>query len=124
MRVIRVSVEDFDKTIEQELVGDNKVFVLFFGNEIPETSESWCRDCVVADPVIRKAILPVTNGVLIEAAVGLRNDWIGNKTNPYRVRFNVPAIPTLYKWTANGPGEHLIEDDCADIAKLEAFIQN
>ncbi|KAF7724100.1 Thioredoxin domain-containing protein 17 [Apophysomyces ossiformis] len=124
MKAIRVSIEDFDKTIKEQVVGDNKVFVLFFGTEMPETSESWCPDCVIADPVVRKAVSSVSNSVLIEAAVGLRNDWKGNTTHPYRVRFNVPAIPTLYKWTANGPGERLVEEECADSAKLEAFVQN
>ena len=75
------------------------MFVLFFGTEVPETSESWCPDCVIADPLIRKAISPIENAILLEAPVGARNEWKGNTTHPYRVRFGLSAIPTLFKWT-------------------------
>lgn len=39
------------------------------------------------------------DAILVEAPVGDRNAWKGNASHPYRVRFNVPAIPTLVKWS-------------------------
>ncbi|KAI9029871.1 hypothetical protein CLU79DRAFT_884189 [Phycomyces nitens] len=124
MRSIRVSADAFDETLKKELDGTNKVFVLFFGTELPETDESWCPDCVIADPLIRKALLPVQNSVLIEAAVGSRDEWRNANNNPYRSRtdFTIPAIPTLYKWTTSGAGDRLVEEECADLEKLNAFV--
>ena len=32
-------------------------FLLFFGTEDPQSGQSWCPDCVVADPRIRRHLL-------------------------------------------------------------------
>ncbi|KAK4510545.1 uncharacterized protein ATC70_004976 [Mucor velutinosus] len=124
MKSVRVNIENFDQEVSKAVETGNPVFVLFFGTETPETSESWCPDCVIADPLVRKAIIPVQNAILLEAPVGARNEWKGNTTHPYRVRFNVPAIPTLFKWSAAGPGEKLVEEECADVNKLAKFVGN
>ncbi|KAI7873711.1 uncharacterized protein EV154DRAFT_556142 [Mucor mucedo] len=125
MKSVRVNnVEDFDAQVNKAVESGNPVFVLFFGTEEAETSESWCPDCVIADPLVRKALLQVKDSILLEAPVGSRNEWKGNTTHPYRVRFNVPALPTLYKWSAAGAGETLVEEDCADYEKLTKFVQN
>ncbi|ORE04926.1 DUF953-domain-containing protein [Rhizopus microsporus var. microsporus] len=124
MKGVRVSLENFDEKLNESVATGNPVFVLFFGTEVPETSESWCPDCVIADPLIRKAISPIENAILLEAPVGARNEWKGNTTHPYRVRFGLSAIPTLFKWTKEGPGARLVEEDCADIEKLNEFVRN
>lgn len=99
MKSVRVSIENFDIEVNKAVESGKPVFVLFFGTETPETSESWCPDCVIADPLIRKAVFQVPDSILLEAPVGARNEWKGNTTHPYRVRFQLPAIPTLYKWS-------------------------
>ncbi|KAI8344799.1 hypothetical protein BC941DRAFT_409638 [Chlamydoabsidia padenii] len=125
VQFIRVSTEDFDTQVEKVIQNEqNKVFVLFFGTEMDETNESWCPDCVIADPLIRKSLLTVPNAVLIEAPVGSRDQWKGNTSHPYRVKFGVPALPTLYHWSKAGPGASLVEEEAADINKLNAFVQN
>ncbi|SAM09621.1 hypothetical protein [Absidia glauca] len=125
VQFIRVSSEEFDSKVQQAVQDEqNNVFVVFFGTEMDETNESWCPDCVIADPLIRKSLLAVPNAVLIEAPVGLRDEWKGNTTHPYRVKYNVPAIPTLYNWSKAGPGARLVEEEAADLAKLQAFVQN
>ncbi|KAI8331580.1 hypothetical protein BC941DRAFT_360279 [Chlamydoabsidia padenii] len=125
VQFIRVTIQDFDTKVEKALQDEhNKVFVVFFGTELETTGQSWCPDCVIADPLIRKALVDVTGAVLIEAPVGLRNEWKGNTSHPFRVKYNVPALPTLYKWSKNGPGAHLVEEEAADINKLTAFVQN
>ncbi|KAI9253821.1 hypothetical protein BDA99DRAFT_164254 [Phascolomyces articulosus] len=124
MKAIRTTVESFDQTVQKIIQEHSPVFVLFFGNELPETSESWCPDCVIADPRVRKAVLDhaPSNSALIEAPVGLRDEW-RSSTNAYRSRFSLTAIPTLFHWTKNGPGERLVEADCADASKLQAFVE-
>ncbi|KAI8645628.1 hypothetical protein BD408DRAFT_411268 [Parasitella parasitica] len=124
MKSVRVNTESFDQEVDKAIKSGSPVFVLFFGTETPETSESWCPDCVIADPLVRRAIIPVKDAILIEAPVGDRNEWKGNSTHIYRTRFGVPAIPTLFKWSAAGPGEKLVEEECADIIKLTKFVGN
>ena len=34
----------------------SRVFILFTGSKVSKTGESWCPDCVVAEPVIEKVI--------------------------------------------------------------------
>ncbi|CAO3647149.1 unnamed protein product [Mucor hiemalis] len=122
MKAVRVNIENFDAEVNKAVETGNPVFVIFFGTETPETSESWCPNCVIANPLVRKVILQVKDSILLEAPVGGRNEWKGNTTHPYRVKFQVPAIPTLYKWTAAGPGDKLVEEDCANVEKLHKFI--
>ncbi|CAO3689910.1 unnamed protein product [Rhizopus stolonifer] len=99
MKAVRVNIENFDVEVNKAVETGQPVYVLFFGTETAETSESWCPDCVIANPLIRKTLIPVKDAILLEAPVGLRNEWKGNTKHPYRTRFNLPAIPTLYKWT-------------------------
>ncbi|CDS08109.1 hypothetical protein LRAMOSA02058 [Lichtheimia ramosa] len=126
MKAIRATLENFDAVLKNGLESHNPVYVVFFGTEKPETNESWCPDCVVADPLIRKAILTHApeNALLLEAPVGHREDWKGNASHPYRTRFNLSAIPTLFRWTKEGPGAALVEEDCANAQKLEEFIRS
>ncbi|KAL1933316.1 hypothetical protein VTP01DRAFT_7406 [Rhizomucor pusillus] len=124
MKAVRANIEEFDTKIAEAVSRSNNVYVVFFGTEVPETSESWCPDCVIADPLIRKALLNEApeDAILVEAPVGDRNAWKGNASHPYRVRFNVPAIPTLVKWSKDGPVKQLVENDCADYENLKSFI--
>ncbi|KAI8067134.1 hypothetical protein BC940DRAFT_301375 [Gongronella butleri] len=125
VKFIRTTVDDFENQVNKAVQDENnKVFVVFFGTEVDETNESWCPDCVVADPLIRKALVPVPNSVLIEAPVGHRHEWKNNNEHPFRVKYNLAAIPTLFKWTKNGPGASLVEEEAADVNKLNAFVQN
>ncbi|KAI9492990.1 hypothetical protein BDB00DRAFT_825547 [Zychaea mexicana] len=127
MKAIRINTAaTFDQTLQKTLQEHSPVFVLFFGNELPETSESWCPDCVIADPRVRKAVLDhdasSKSSALLEVPVGLRDAWRSD-TNHYRSRFSLTAIPTLIHWTKSGPGERLVEVDCADSTKLQAFVE-
>jgi len=99
---------------------------LFFGSEDPLTGESWCPDCVTADPVLRAACVRLRPDlVLHECPVGLRSDWKGNATHPYRVDpdFRLVRIPTLILISAGLERGRLVEADCAQPALVEAFLR-
>jgi hypothetical protein len=52
-----------------------RVFVNVFGTETPETNnQSWCPDCVIADPLIRKWVgkCQAEQVILVEAPAGDR----------------------------------------------------
>src|SRR5580698_6696454 len=49
---------------------------LFFGSEDPQSAESWCPDCVTADPVLRAAIRRLRPDLTVyECPVGERAQW-------------------------------------------------
>ena len=101
---------------------DALVFLLFFGSETPETGESWCPDCVMADPVIRGTLATITRRSvhLVECPVGLRADYKGNAAHPYRTdpRVALQRIPTLIRWAGTREVGRLVEGECLDPAAL------
>ncbi|KAL7752234.1 hypothetical protein RI367_002279 [Sorochytrium milnesiophthora] len=132
MKIVRVQSSDEFESKLQELAsteGIKKVFVLLFGSEKNDTNESWCPDCVILDPKIRKALLkqPDHNTIaLAEVPVGDRDKW-RNKDNFYRThpKLKLEAVPTLVRWDGDSNTvleRQLAESDCADEAKLESFI--
>ncbi|RKP33362.1 hypothetical protein BJ085DRAFT_40367 [Dimargaris cristalligena] len=123
MRSIRIQTPDeLHSQVEKALAASAHVFVLFFGREVPNTGNSWCPDCVIAEPHIRKQVSRLDNSVLIEYPVdrktgGATTYWSSDK-------LNIRAIPTLVK-CANPDGltkEALVEDDCQDERNLAAFL--
>lgn len=95
---------------------DALCFYLFFGSEAPETGESWCPDCVMADPVIRATLSRITARPvhLVECPVGDRAGYKGNAEHPYRQhpRVRLQRIPTIIR--LEGPREvgRLVEGEC------------
>ncbi|CAG8454849.1 10425_t:CDS:2 [Paraglomus occultum] len=66
-------IQDKINKISEEAVVGSKVYVLFFGTELPSTGQSWCPDCYEADPHIRNAFdKHAPSAILIEAPVGTR----------------------------------------------------
>ncbi|KAI8870382.1 hypothetical protein GQ42DRAFT_162755 [Ramicandelaber brevisporus] len=123
---------NFDSKVAELLAASStgKIFVLFFGREVPETGESWCPDCVLADPVIRLGIdqYAKKNGVkatLVEVPVDRRpkDDQPVPETNVYRTRQDIKlgAVPTLLVWTKDGPGKRIVEEECYEAADVEKF---
>ncbi|KNC52593.1 thioredoxin fold domain-containing protein [Thecamonas trahens ATCC 50062] len=120
---------DFDATLAAHFEGESTgpTYVVFIGSDDPGTGESWCSDCVIADPLIRQGVRAVPGAVLIECPVGDRAVYKNNPDHPYRVhpQIALTAIPTLIAWTADGPGARLVEEECASeeaIAELVASI--
>ncbi|KAI8928949.1 hypothetical protein BC831DRAFT_446526 [Entophlyctis helioformis] len=125
MKIIRVNdAAKFDAVLAETLAAaPGRVFGLFFGTEEPSTGNSWCPDCVIADPLVRKAIGTVANSTLIEAPAGLRSEYRAN--NPYRNHPEVKlvAVPTLVEFTPAGKRKQaLIEAECARQDLLDTFI--
>ncbi|KAI3662528.1 hypothetical protein MP638_000638 [Amoeboaphelidium occidentale] len=125
MKVKRVQKpEDFKATLN-ELNNEKQLYVVFFGSEDPETKESWCPDCVVSDPVIRRKIASIEGSVLVECPVGLRSEWKGKTDHPYKVNplLRITNIPTLLRWVNGKPTGKLVEGECLDTEKLQRLCQ-
>lgn len=55
---IHINYKQFDENYNT-LKATNKPFiVLFTGDNVPGTEESWCKDCVRAHPVINSVVVP------------------------------------------------------------------
>ena len=79
-------------------IKSKNIFLLFCGNE-DENGNSWCPDCVVAKPKIKKAMNVLKDEkdwTFITVYVGERAIW-KDKKNPFRTdeRFKVSGVPTL-----------------------------
>jgi thiol-disulfide isomerase/thioredoxin len=105
--------------------GETALFV-FFGSEDPMTGESWCPDCVTADPILRRACTTLRPDlVLYECPVGARSSWKNQPDHPFRVHptLRVARIPTLLFLENGLERGRLVEADCAQPAVVEAFIK-
>jgi len=100
-----------------KLIDENKdassLFVLCTGKEDPATGESWCPDCVKAEPVIEKCMSKIDEkAVFIFCVVGDRPTWkdpnCDFRTHP---KLLLKGIPTLMKW---GTAERLGDSECAN----------
>ena len=99
----------FQKGIDQarELVGGRGMFlVLLVGAKKPETGQSWCPDCILAEPAVYDAITEYERNtgqelVLVQADCK-REEYKNNPLFPYRThpQLLVQSIPSLYKWNA------------------------
>jgi len=98
---------------------------LFFGSEDAQTGQSWCPDCVTADPVLRAACARLRPDlVLHECPVGMRSDWKNRPEHPYRTHpvARVARIPTLLLIENGCERGRLVEGDCARADQVAAFL--
>merc|ERR1719357_1657365 len=118
----------FDAEIERltKSCADNKfqMFVLVTGAKKDGTDESWCPDCVLAEPIIRKAMKSADDppALLVECPV-IRSEYKGKPDYPYRQhpKLRLKSIPTLYKW---GTAEVLGEKDCSNPDLVELLVNS
>lgn len=100
---------------------------LFFGAEDPATGESWCPDCVIADPILRRACTSLRPDLtLYECPVGMRSDWKNQPGHPYRQHptTRLTRIPTLLFIEHGLERGRLVEGDCAKPDVVAAFLKH
>ncbi|KAJ3019193.1 UNVERIFIED_CONTAM: hypothetical protein HDU68_010793 [Siphonaria sp. JEL0065] len=126
MKINRVSdLAAFDSTLASVLASaPGRVFVVVFASEDPTSGQSWCPDCVISDPLIRKAILKVPDSTLIEAPAGDRPTW-KNPDHPYRKHEELKAtnVPTLYEFGKDGKVVKTLIERAITEESLALFIQ-
>ena len=99
---------------------------LFFGTEDENTGESWCPDCVVACPVVRRLCRELRPELpLYEFPVGTLMVWkYARFIHPYKgIRsINVQFVPTLIRYRDGVEVGRLVEGECADEGKLTQLL--
>ena len=126
MVVQHVHAEGFDefKAKLESLSKAERLLVLFSGSK-NERGESWCPDCVTADPVIRKAVEEqgqAADVTLFHVSVGGRDFWKDPKC-VFRVEEpRLKTVPTLIRW--GKPPRRLEEADCAKSDLVNMLIED
>merc|ERR1712071_325726 len=105
--------QEFENKISEIEKSENDVFVLFSGSK-NASGESWCSDCVSAEPEIEKAFKEApANSTLIHVSVGDSAFWKDPncifRTND---KTKLTCVPTLMKW---GTRQRLLEDQCSNL---------
>ncbi|KAI5713080.1 hypothetical protein M8J75_013607 [Diaphorina citri] len=107
-------MKQITEDLESERLNGSKIFVYFTGEKM-STGESWCPDCVKAEPFVQEYLTKNESklkiGHLIIVDVGNREQW-KDKNNSFRTVFNIQNIPTIIRW--KGPqklsGEELCDE--------------
>ncbi|RNA10276.1 thioredoxin domain-containing 17-like [Brachionus plicatilis] len=101
---------------------NRSIFILFTGNKDLPNEQSWCPDCNVADPVVKKCLEFLSeDSEFITCFVGDRPTW-KNPQNEFRTDRDIQlkCIPTLVQWKKN---KVLKEDQCADEALVQMLFE-
>nr|CAH0104461.1 unnamed protein product [Daphnia galeata] len=86
------------------------IFILFSGSK-DTTGQSWCPDCVEAEPVIEKALESAPeDAVFVYVGVGDKSFWKDSNC-VFRTdsKTKLTCIPTLLKW---GTNKRLLDNQC------------
>ena len=111
--------------VDRVVASQGSALFVFFGSEDPKTGESWCPDCVTADPVLRRTITTLRKDLTLhECPVGERSAWKNQPAHPYRLHplFRVARIPTLVFIADGIERGRLVEADCAKPELVAAFL--
>ncbi len=126
MGIIRCASPGELEPILQQLARERgSALFVFFGSEDPQTGQSWCPDCVTADPVLRRSCRDLRPDlVLYECPVGIRSEWKNRPEHPYRVHpaLRLQRIPTLIFLHDGCERGRLVEGDCAKPESVKAFL--
>ncbi|KAK2576327.1 hypothetical protein KPH14_005688 [Odynerus spinipes] len=97
------------------------VFVYYTGTKL-ENGQSWCPDCVEAEPYIEAAIekLAPKDSHLVVVQVGDRAFW-KNPECPFRkdIKTHLRVLPTLAQWSTQ---KRLQGDECKNEELLEMLL--
>ncbi|KAK1382747.1 thioredoxin-like protein Clot [Heracleum sosnowskyi] len=129
LKVLEATISTFNGVFDKfksEAPNNKANFILFLADIDPATSQSWCPDCVRAEPVIYKKLEASSDDVaLLKAYVGDRPTW-RNSQHPLRIdsQFKLKGVPTLILWE-NDEIKGRLEDHEAHVErKIDALLSN
>jgi hypothetical protein len=87
----------------KNLDSPEQVILMFTGDEIPHTDQSWCKDCNYLEGILSSFMRRAKHlaGYLVRVKVGSHDEW-RDPSNPYRTdpKIRLKAIPTLLVWNS------------------------
>lgn len=115
--------DKFDEAFKKMANTNEKFIVIFTGSNKEGTNESWCPDCVVANPTIKKLIdagtRPVLHGIVTP------KEWLGNASHPYRTNYQAAGVPTVILYKGN-TALHRVDDlkDFSNEQTMSRFLKD
>ncbi|KAH9592990.1 Protein of unknown function DUF953 [Trypanosoma melophagium] len=101
--ILVTSPRDFDATLEKvkaRLAPGDVVVILFKGASDRKTHKSWCPPCVLAEPMVRRAVQAAREKrrVVYVQCILERSVYLGNPDYAYRVHplIGIVSIPFLF----------------------------
>jgi hypothetical protein len=122
--VKEVHVEGLDQFLQATKDYSGKVIFALFCGTPNEEGQSWCPDCVVAEPVVKKALGKITDedAVFIHVGVGDRATWKDpNCVFRTHESLKLTGVPTLLKW---GTKQRLGPEECAKSDLVEMLFSD
>ncbi|CAI5445244.1 unnamed protein product [Caenorhabditis angaria] len=116
--------EAFQETLKSIGAG-KRIVALFTGSKSLITGQSWCPDCVVADPIIEKVInsqeIQSLDVHFIIVFVGNREVW-KSPDSPFRTdpKLKLTCIPTLLE--VNQKAKRLLDSQVANANLVHDFL--
>jgi len=92
--------QEFISLVEKVYKPDEKPVVVMFSGDKDAQGNSWCPDCVDAEPGIEKALSQLDDeNIFIHCAVGGRDFW-KDPACIFRTdsRTKLSSVPTLMRW--------------------------
>jgi len=114
--------------VADKLFAEKKTFLALFKGAVDSHGQSWCSDCVAAEPTIKSVLLPLAkkkNIPVYTVDVGQREEW-KDKQNPLRVHsgLKVDCVPTAIFVHDGVARERLREGDLTNRELIEAMFGN
>ncbi|ESZ90359.1 hypothetical protein SBOR_9250 [Sclerotinia borealis F-4128] len=119
---------DSPKLLQDSLTKASKPqYVIFFASLKPDTNESWCGDCRRAEGPLSEQLGKAAGKERVKLIYGGSQiewrDLSSGKKSPWREEpWGIDRLPTVVKITGE-KWEKLIEEDCYDEKKLNAFVE-
>lgn len=119
--------EEFERRMADIEAGNEAklpIFLLVLGDRDYCSLQSWCPDCVVADPIIHAALKTLPEGAILVEAPVKRATYKGNPNHPYRLhdQLKMKAIPTMFRWRGGQTHGALVEGDLFNLETVKAFV--
>lgn len=128
MSIIKSTLASFPEEVTKLNESGQKYFICFKGSVDPETNESWCSDCVKADPVLNEHLFPKLaeeSVPVIMVNCGLRDEWKDQKNNARtHPMFKVSGVPAVYKVIEGAVTAKLVEEQLFNPQMLEMMLED
>ena len=111
---------DFEAALE---AAPSPTYAVFFG-ERDADGQSWCPDCVEADPVISAVLSGREEGSGLLECVVIKAEYARNPSYAYRTHPHVKltAIPTVIKYAAGAVVAKVEDDACKSEDVLKGIL--
>lgn len=125
MKITVNAGEELDAVMENQLQNNEEILVVVLAAYKPNTTVSWCGDCVSAIPVINKACAEMWAHKPVITCWVARDVYKNNPEYVLRIHpvLKLEALPQVYRIRRDGKIQSLVEGDCSDHEKVQSILK-